>query len=62
MTVIFDHLLRATRGGRNPNPQVVIMHASYVCSQHSIGLLLRMNGMYRTQFDHARLDLLSLVI
>ena len=62
MTVIFDHLLRATREGRNPNPQVVIMYASYVCSQHSIGLLTGMNGTYRTQFDHARLDLLSLVI
>ena len=62
MTVIFDHLLRVTREGRNPNPQVVITHASYVCSQHSFGLLIRMNGMYRTQFHHARLDLLSLVI
>ena len=55
-------LLRATRGARNPNLQVVITHASHVCSQHSFGLPLRMNGMHRTQFDHARLDLLSLVI
>ena len=52
----FGHLLRATRGARNPNPQVDITHASFVCSQHSIGLLLRMYGIYRTQFDHARLD------
>ena len=37
-------------------------HASHVCSQHSFGLPLRMNGMQRTQFDHARLDPLSLVI
>ena len=33
-----------------------------VCSQHSFGLPLRMNGMHRTQFDYARLDFLSLVI
>ena len=44
------------------NLQDVIKHASYVCSQHSFGLALRINGMNRTQFDHARLDLLSLVI
>ena len=40
--------------------QVVITRASYVCSQHSFGL--RVNGMHRTQFDHALLDLLSLEI
>ena len=44
-----------------PNLLIVITHASHVCSQHSFGLSLRMNGMRRTQFDHARLDLLSLV-
>ena len=55
-------ILRATRGARNPNLQVVITRASHVCSQHSFGLPLRINGMHRTQFDHARLDLLSLVI
>ena len=33
-----------------------------VCSRHLFRLPLRMNGMNRTQFDHARLDLLSLVI
>ena len=38
--------------------QVDITHASHVCSQHLFGLPLRMNGMYRTQFDHARLDLI----
>ena len=43
-------LLRETRGARNPNLQVVITHASHVCSQHSFGLPLRMNGMYITQF------------
>ena len=53
--------LRATRGARNPNLQVVVTHASHVCSQHSFGLPLRMNGMHITQYDHARLDLLSLV-
>ena len=52
-------LLRATRGECNPNLEVVITHASHVCSQHSFGLPLRMNGMQRTHFDHARLDPLS---
>ena len=42
--------------------QVVITHAPHVCSQHSFELPLRMNGMHRMQFDHARLDLLSLEI
>ena len=42
--------------------QVVISHSSHVCSQHSFGLPLRMNGMYRTQFDHEHLDLVALVI
>ena len=55
-------LLRATRRAPNPNLQVVITHALHVYSQHSFGLPLRMNGMYRTQFDHVRLDFLSLVI
>ena len=48
-----------TRGARNLNLQVVIKHASHVCSQHWFGLPLRMNGM---QYDQARLDLRSLVI
>ena len=48
--------LRATRGARNPNLQVVINHASQVCSQHSFGLPLRMNEMHRRQFDQARFD------
>ena len=46
----------------HPNLQVVITHASHACSQYSFGLPIRMNGMNRTHFDHARLDLLSLVI
>ena len=54
--------LRVTRGARNPNLQVVITHASHVCSQHLFALSLRMNGMHSTWFDHSRLDLLSLVI
>ena len=33
--------LRATRGARNPNLQVVITHASHVCSQHSFILVPR---------------------
>ena len=52
-------LLRATKGARDPNLQVVITYASHVCSQHSFGLPLRIYGMH---FDHARLDLVSLVI
>ena len=55
-------LLRATRRSPNPNFQVVITHALHLYSQHSFGLPLRLNGMHRTQFDHARLDFLSLVI
>ena len=39
-----------------------VMHALHVCSQHSFGLLLKMNGMHRTHFNPAHLDLLSLVI
>ena len=49
--------LRATIGARNPNLQVVITHASHVCSQHSFGL--KMNGMHTTQFVHACFDDLS---
>ena len=52
--ILYGTLLQATRGARNPNLQVVITHASHVCNQHSFGLPLRMNGMHRTQFDHAR--------
>ena len=44
-------LLRATRGARNPNLQVVVMHAWHVCSQCSFGLPLRMNWMNKMQFD-----------
>ena len=51
--ILYGTLLQATRGARNPNLQVVITHASHVCNQHSFGLPLRMNGMHRTQFDHA---------
>ena len=46
--------LRGTRRARNPNLQVsVFKHASHVSSQHSFGLPLTMNGMPRTQLDHA---------
>ena len=48
--------LRATRGACNPNVQVVITHASHLCSKHSFVLPLKMNGMHRRQFDHARFD------
>ena len=34
------NLLRATREAHNPNLQVVITHASHLCSQHSFGLPL----------------------
>ena len=52
---------RCPRGACNPNRQVVITHASHVCSQHSFGLLLRMYVMYETQFNHVRIDLVPLV-
>ena len=55
-------LLRATRGARNPNIQVIITHAWHVCRQHSFGLPPRMNGMHRKKFDHVPLDPLSLLI
>ena len=62
----FWEYLQVTRGALNPNLQVVLAYASHVCSQHSFGLPLRMmhrtQKMHRTQFDHARLDLRSLVI
>ena len=54
-------LLQASKGACNPNLQVVITHASHVCRQYSFGLPLRLYGMHRKHFDHARLDLLSLV-
>ena len=49
--------------GDKSSPQnllFVIMHASHVCSQHLFGPPLRMNRIYRTQFEHARFNLLSL--
>jgi len=55
-------LLWVTRGACNPNLQVVIKHASHLCSQHSFVPPLRMNGMHKMQFDHTRFDLLPLVI
>ena len=41
----FD-LLWAPLVTRNPNLQVVIRHASHVCSQDSFELPLRLNGMH----------------
>ena len=52
--LFLECLLQATSGARNPNLQVVITHASHVCSLHSFGPLLRMNGLHRAQFGHAR--------
>ena len=54
--------MRATRRARSPNLQVAFTHAQQVRSQRSFVLHLRMNGMNRTQSDHACLDLLTLVI
>ena len=51
--------MRATREARSFHLQVIIMHASQVCSRHSFGLpLIRMNGIHRKQFDDSHLDLL----
>ena len=48
--------------GRQEQPakSLVITHASHVCSQHLFGPPLRMNRIYRTQFEHARFNLLPL--
>ena len=45
-------LLRARIVARNRNLQVIIMHASHPCSQHSFGIPLRMYWMHKTHFDH----------
>ena len=55
-------LLQVTIEAHNPNLQVFIMDASHVCSQLVFGLPQRLNGVHRTQFGLASLDLLSLVI
>ena len=62
--IIIFIIIKGTRGACNPNLQVVIItHASYLCSQHSFGLPLRINGMHRTRFgpsiSHACFDHLS---
>ena len=44
---------RVTREACDPNLQMVITHASHVCSKLSFRPPLRMNGMQRTQFDYA---------
>ena len=48
--------------GRKEQPakSLVITHASHVCSYHLFGPPLRMNRIYRTQFEHARFNLLPL--
>ena len=52
--------------GDKRSPQSLSPGCYYECvaciSQHSFWIPLRMNGMYKTQFDHARFDPLSLVI
>ena len=48
-TTTTTNKLRATRGARNPNLQVVITHASHICTQHSFRLPVRMNGMHKSQ-------------
>ena len=60
--LLFLSSLRAPVVASKPNLQVVITHARHICRQHSFGLPLRMIGMHIMQCDHARLDLLSLVI
>ena len=47
-----DSLFVIAGDKRNPNLQVVIAHVSHVCSEHSFGLRLRLNGMHITEFDH----------
>ena len=58
-------LLLATRGARNHNLQVVITHASHVCSQHEpafVWISTKNEWNVHNAIYHARLDLLSLVI
>ena len=62
LLLLHNDLLRATRGARNPNLQGVITHVSHLCSQHSFGFPLRMNGTLKMQFDHMCFNLLPLVI
>ena len=59
---LLTHLLGATRVARNPNLQIVILHASHICSQHYFGLPLEMNGIHIMQFDRSPVDVLSLGI
>ena len=54
--------LWVTRGDRNSNLQVAVTHDWHVCSQHTLGLPLKMNGIHRTQSDHALLDLILLTV
>ena len=46
--------MRATRGARNPNLQVVITHALHVCSKNPFDLRLRISEIHKPQFDHLR--------
>ena len=55
-------LLRARIVAHNRNLQVIITHASHLCSQHSFGIPLRMYGMHKTHFDHACLDLWTRIL
>ena len=59
--VIFVIIAGETGGARNPNLQVVITHASRVCSHHSFGLPLitRVCIFYTSHSDRACSDHLS---
>ena len=55
---MFNLLLWAPLVTHNPNLQVVIIHASHVCTLYSLHVF----GLHKTQFDYTCLDLLSLEI
>ena len=47
LVLSYNQVVWATRGAHNPNLQVVITHVLHVCSQHSFGIPLRMNGTHK---------------
>ena len=51
------HVFFSIKGSTGPNLQVAVTHVRQIYSQHSFGLPRRMNGMYRMQSGHARMNL-----
>ena len=49
-----ERSLWAKIGAQTPNLQGAITHTWHVCSQHSFGLPLRVNGEHKTQVTRSR--------